>query len=114
MEDGRTLITSGSDGFIKTWDIQGSRETGSLDLGHEVTGLALVERKILAAGGDSKIHIFRLQDMKKITTMEGPADIECIGLFRVFSDFICMTVGTKANGFYVYGLPMDFEKTIVS
>lgn len=113
LEDGRTLVTSGSDGFVKTWDIQGASETGSLDLGHEVTGLALVERKILAAAGDSKIHLFRLQDMKKITTLDGPADIECIGLFRYFSDFICLTVGTKANGFYVYGLPMDFEKSLI-
>lgn len=107
--DGRTLISCGSDGFLKIWDLKDKKEQHTVDLQHELTGLALIEGRMLATAGNSKVHVFRIPDMKKLYTVDTPPEIECIHLTRIYSHFICLTVGTKANGLHVYALPFATE-----
>jgi RNA polymerase sigma factor (sigma-70 family) len=57
--DGRTLISVGGDGSIRTWEADGCRETGLAQVpdGTLTSALSSDGRTLASAGGDGKVHL---------------------------------------------------------
>jgi len=110
-ENSKTLITSGTDGFVKIWDIPSAEETHSLEHSHEITGLYLVERNYLIAGGENKVYVYTWPDLQKQFTIDISNDIETVSACIKDEYFICLSVGTKKEGTFIYALPMAGKNT---
>ncbi len=110
-ENSKTLITSGTDGFVKIWDISSGKETYSLEHPHEITGLYLVERNYLFAGGEHKVYVYTWPDLKMQYTIDITNDIETLSACIKDEKFICLSVGTKKEGTFIFALPMADTKT---
>lgn len=110
-ENSKTLITCGTDGFVKVWDITSAKETHSLEHSHEITGLYLVERNYLITGGENKVYVYTWPDLKMQYTIDISNDIETVGACIKNEHFICLSVGTKKEGTFIYALPMADKKS---
>ena len=109
-ENSKTIITSGTDGLVKIWDITSGKETHSLEHSHEITGLYLAERNYLFAGGGNKVYVYTWPDLKLQYTIDISNDIETVSACIKDEHFICLSVGTKKEGTFIYALPMAEKK----
>jgi WD40 repeat protein len=109
-ENSKTLITSGTDGLVKIWDINSGKETHSLEHSHEITGLYLAERNHLFAGGENKVYVYTWPDLQLQYTIDISNDIETLSACIKDEYFICLSVGTKKEGTFIYALPMAEKK----
>ena len=111
-ENSKTIITSGTDGLVKIWDITSGKETHSLEHSHEITGLYLAERNYLFAGGGNKVYVYTWPDLKLQYTIDISNDIETVSACIKDEHFICLSVGTKKEGTFIYALPMAEKKPV--
>jgi WD40 repeat protein len=109
-ENSKTIITSGTDGLVKIWDITSGKETHSLEHSHEITGLYLAERNYLFAGGGNKVYVYTWPDLQLQYTIDISNDIETLSACIKDEYFICLSVGTKKEGTFIYALPMAEKK----
>ena len=109
-ENSKTIITSGTDGLVKIWDITSGKETHSLEHSHEITGLYLAERNYLFAGGGNKVYVYTWPDLQLQYTIDISNDIETLSACIKNEYFICLSVGTKKEGTFIYALPMAEKK----
>ena len=111
-ENSKTIITSGTDGLVKIWDITSGKETHSLEHSHEITGLYLAERNYLFAGGGNKVYVYTWPDLQLQYTIDISNDIETLSACIKNEYFICLSVGTKKEGTFIYALPMAEKKPV--